>query len=173
MAELTPRVAIAIAVIGLVGTLGAALIANWDKLFPAGREPLPTREVPRAEPPQPSVNPPRAQPSAPTGAVAPQVPNIAGTWRDTEYPVVGQVIQDGRQFRFVRRGALTNGVGFESSGEGTIDGTQISNRFDTRYQTGAVSTGGCTGTLTADGNRLDLTCTDSLLGTFPVTAVRQ
>ena len=33
MAELNPRVAIIVAIIGIVGTLGAALIANWDKIF--------------------------------------------------------------------------------------------------------------------------------------------
>lgn len=31
------RVAIAVALIGLVGTLGAALIANWDDVFGSGR----------------------------------------------------------------------------------------------------------------------------------------
>ena len=35
------RIQIAVAVIGLVGVLGAALISNWDKIFPPSPEPEP------------------------------------------------------------------------------------------------------------------------------------
>lgn len=82
-------------------------------------------------------------------------------------------MQDGRSLRLKRWGVLPNGIGFESTGEGTIDGTHISHRYSTRYQTGAVSTGSCTGTAAADGSRIEGTCIDSLLGTIPVITVRQ
>jgi hypothetical protein len=141
-------------------------------------------DAPKVTPsPSPAPSPPPALVAQPpsqaarsdiTAAVAPPVPNIAGTWRDTNYAgVVGQIFQEGSSFRFRRWGVLPNGIGFESSGEGTIDGTRISHRYTSQYQTGAVSTGGCTGSVTNQGASLDMTCTDSLLGTFPVTSTRQ
>jgi TIR domain len=42
-----------------------------------------------------------------------------------------------------------------------------------RYQTGGVSTGRCTGAVTADGSRINGSCTDTLLGTIPVNVMRQ
>jgi len=102
--------------------------------------------------------------------VSPPIPNTTGTWSNTNYQgVVGQVIQEGSSFRFRRWGVLANGVRFDSAGEGTIEGTRVSHRYNSQYQTGAVSTG----SVSMDGARLELTCRDSLLGTFPVTSVRQ
>src|SRR5262245_60160477 len=56
MANKSHRVEITIAVLGLIGVLGAAVIGNWDKLFPnhdgAGitPEPQPPREKPNEKP---------------------------------------------------------------------------------------------------------------------------
>jgi hypothetical protein len=186
MADGNARVAIIAAIIGLIGTLGGALIGNWDKLFPPERGAAAPRDVVVPGPdvrtsPAPAPDlaagtrtatpPSRPEPAA---VAAAPVPNITGTWRDVDYPgVVGQVTQTGNSFRFTRVGVLPNGIGFESAGNGVIDATRVSTRFDTRYQTGVLSTGSCTGTVSGDGGRLDLTCTDSLLGTFPVTSARQ
>jgi TIR domain len=116
-------------------------------------------------------------PATKTGAVttvAPVLPALAGTWRDETYPnVIDQVIQDGQSFSFVRRGALPNGVRFESSGEGRIDGARVSHRYHAQYQGGGYSSGGCSGNLTTDGSRIVLQCSDSLLGQFPAVMVRQ
>jgi hypothetical protein len=37
MSQNSHRVAIVVAVIGVIGTIGAALIRNWDKIFPRRR----------------------------------------------------------------------------------------------------------------------------------------
>ena len=120
----------------------------------------------------PSPAPPaRAEDSAPK---PPPIVNIAGTWRDINYPgVVDEVSQDVETFRVTRQGVLPNGVAFESFGEGTIKGTRVSQRYTPRYQTGAVSTGQCTGTVTANGSRITGSCADTLLGTIPVSVIRQ
>jgi hypothetical protein len=115
-----------------------------------------------------------AAPTRPVTSVVPPRPTLAGTWRDETYPnVVDHVTQDGRNFHFVRRGMLPNGVLFESAGEGSIDGTRVSHRYQARYQGGGFSNGGCSGNLTTDGTRILLQCSDSLLGQFPVVMVRQ
>ena len=176
MADSSPRIAIAVAVIALVGTLGAALIANWDKIF----EPSP-RPAPRVESSQPARNEPRPleEPAPRTTPTEPRpsaeaVPSIVGVWRDSNYPGNGsRITQDGNRFRFTRWGVLPNGTQFESSGSGTITGRRFTSSYTARYQNNATSAGDCSGTVSPDGTRMDFSCNDSLLGTFPVIAVRQ
>jgi TIR domain len=99
---------------------------------------------------------------------------ISGVWRDGNYPNNGsQVTQHGNSFSFTRWGVLPNGIRFESSGSGTIAGQRFTSRYNARYQSGDTSAGDCSGTVSTDGLRMELTCRDSLLGTFPVTAIRQ
>jgi FKBP-type peptidyl-prolyl cis-trans isomerase len=101
-------------------------------------------------------------------------PHIAGAWRDGEYPNNGsQIAQDGNRVRFTRWGILPNGVRFEASGSGTIAGRNYTSSYSARYESGATSAGDCSGTVSPDGMRMALNCRDSLLGTFPVTALRQ
>lgn len=172
MAQSTPSVAIVVAIIGLAGTIGATLIANWDKLFMPRDSPAQRDGLVRPEPsPVVLAITPGTQPKpAPVAAVL----NLTGTWRDVNFPgVVGEIRQSGREFQFVRRGVLANGVGFESSGTGTVDGPSYKSNYNARYQTGDLSRGSCTGVISAGGSRLDLTCTDSLLGQFAVEAARQ
>lgn len=176
MQESNSRVAIAVAVIALIGTLGGALIANWDKIF----EPSP-RPAPRAESPQTARTEPRPleEPAPRTTRTEPRpsaelVPNIGGVWLDSNYPDNGsRITQDGNRFRFTRWGVLPNGTRFESSGSGTITGQRFTSNYTARYQTGATSAGDCSGTLSPDRTHMDLSCNDSLLGTIPVTAIRQ
>ena len=99
---------------------------------------------------------------------------ISGVWRDGNYPNNGsQVTQHGNSFSFTRWGVLPNGIRFESSGSGTIAGQRFTSRYNARYQSGDTSAGDCSGTVSTDGLRMELTCRDSLLGTFPLTAIRQ
>jgi hypothetical protein len=99
---------------------------------------------------------------------------ISGVWRDGNYPNNGsQVTQHGNSFSFTRWGVLPNGIRFESSGSGTIVGQRFTSRYNARYQSGDTSAGDCSGTVSTDGLRMELTCRDSLLGIFPVTAIRQ
>jgi hypothetical protein len=165
---------------------GLAAVALIASVFFANR-PGPSGVAPRTESPSPpqvvqtsqpvsDVAPTRPAPAAPqeTPVRRESIVNIAGTWRDVNYAgVIDQVMQEGRNLSLRRWGVLPNGIGFESSGEGTIDGTRISHRYSTRYQTGAVSTGSCTGSAAADGSRIEMTCVDSLLGTIPVNTIRQ
>jgi hypothetical protein len=202
MAESGHRGAIVIALIGVAGTLGAAVISNWDKLFapasrsgpasetrPAGdarpaRESSPADEArpasesrsPARSEPAPSVEPARraeSRASKPLPAPA-HVPSITGTWRDSDNPGSGsQVTVEGNGFRFTRWGVLPNGVRFEAQGSGTLTGQRFTSTYRARYQSGDSSTGSCAGTVSADGQRMEMSCRDSLLGTFPVTALRQ
>lgn len=111
MAESSPRVAITVALIGVAGVIGAALIANWEKVVgPSQVHPSTPDRGPSAgvEPPPPEVRPNL---------------NISGTWVDTNLPgTTSQFTQNGESFRFTRRGMLQNGVGFEASGSGTMSG---------------------------------------------------
>lgn len=156
MADPNHRIAIVVAVIGVIGTLGAALLANWDKVFG------------RSHP---------ASPSAPAAAAAPEarsLPDIAGRWRDSAAPpVTSSITQAGASFRFSRQGSLPNGLTFSSSGSGKLEGRQITSSYEARYSQGAVSTGTCAGSLSADATRMELQCSDSLLGAFTSSAVRE
>lgn len=161
MPESSSRVAIVVAVIGVIGTLGAALIANWDRIFAPSPKSPPTIDSPR--PTQTEQRPPAAR-----------TPNIGGVWRDSNYPSNGsKITQDGNSFQFTRWGVLPNGTRFESSGSGTITGQRFASNYNARYQSGATSVGDCSGTVSPDGMRMEGNCRDSLLGSFPVTAIRQ
>jgi hypothetical protein len=201
MAESGHRGAIVVALIGVAGTLGAAVITNWDKLFapasrsepagearPAGdsrpaRESIPAGEAraasesrpPTRSEPAPSVDPARAESRASRPLPPPaRAPSITGTWRDSDNPGSGsQVTVEGNGFRFTRWGVLPNGVRFEAQGSGTLTGQQFTSTYRARYQSGDLSTGTCAGAVSADGQRMEMSCRDSLLGTFPVTAFRQ
>jgi hypothetical protein len=148
MPESSHRVTIVVAVLGVIGTLGAELIGNWDKIVPP--------------PPKPSSK------------IASPVPDIRGVWLDSNYRSNSSYItQDGNSFQFTRRGVLPNGLAFESSGSGTMTGQRFTSNYNAKYQSGATSVGDCSGTVSPDGMRMDLQCIDSLLGAFPGTAIRQ
>ena len=176
-------VLIALVVVNWPSIMGVPAIESNFKPESAGASPVAAAPAPVATARNPVAPPANSAPAAanPVSAVppaysapSPTAVNITGMWRDINYAgVIDQVMQDGRSLRLKRWGVLPNGIGFESTGEGTIDGTHISHRYSTRYQTGAVSTGSCTGTAAADGSRIEGTCIDSLLGTIPVITVRQ
>jgi hypothetical protein len=185
MADTNHKVAIVVAVIGVTGTLGAALLANWDKVFgrqaqagptvaagsPAQTTAQTTVQVPMQTPMQAPV---QATAPAPATTAGPGVaPSLTGDWRDSTGPNnVSRVRQVGNSFQYARQGTLPNGTGFEASGSGTLEGRQVFTSYQARYANGSVSSGSCVGSVSADATRMELQCTDSMLGAFPSIAVR-
>jgi hypothetical protein len=162
MADPHHRIAIVVAVIGVVGTLGAALLANWDKVFGHSAPAAKPAAVATPAAVAPPIEPPR------------QVPTLSGNWRDSGgTPVTSRITQAGSNFEFSRQGSLPNGVSFTASGSGTLDGRAVTSHYRARYSHGAVSSGTCAGSLSADALRMDMRCSDSLLGEFSSVAVRE
>ena len=146
------RVQIIVAVLGLIGVLGGALIANWDKIFPPIKLP---------------ATPTSAQttPQAPEATVAPTVnSDISGGWRD-ETGAVYDVKQHGNSFEFT---AWNQNIGIGSQGHGTISGRQISSEFYTTVG----STGSGTLTLSTDGTQIIGSFRDSRFGIYSRTLSR-
>lgn len=161
MPDQSYRVPIIVAVIGVLGTLGAALIANWDKLFGhATQAAVPTASI-------------AASPLTPVAPVV-VTSSLAGTWIDAVNPgIISTIAQEGNALRFTRIGSLPNGVAFESNGTGTVSGQQVSTQYVAKYQTGITSSGQCAGSVLEQATTIDLRCTDSLLGSFQSTSVRR
>ena len=161
MSESSHRTAIVVAVIGVFGSLGAALIGNWENIFAPSPQPSPRSNSSKL--PETKLSPQRKT-----------ILNIDGIWRDSNYPSNGsEITQNGNNFSFTRWGVLPNGIRFESSGSGKITGQNFTSNYRARYESGATSAGDCSGTLSLDGMRMKLNCRDSALGVFPVTAIRQ
>ena len=178
MANSSHRATIAVAIIGVVGTLGAALIANWDKVFTAAPQPVATpapQSSTTAPPARPAERPPkvvRAEPT-PQPVRADPAPQITGLWRDSDNPNNGtRIQQEGKRLQFTRAGILADGVRFESSGTGTLLGSRITLSYVARYQTGSTSTGECSGSVAAEARSIELSCADSLYGKFVTIASR-
>jgi hypothetical protein len=71
------RIEILIAVIALIGTLGAAIISNWDKLFP------PSTTVTHPQPP------PEIKPNPTTPKNAPEIQSRINSGNDISFPGIG------------------------------------------------------------------------------------
>ncbi len=137
------------AVITVVGSIAVALIANWDKFE-------------------------RSPTGAPPAKTVESVIKIAGHWRDPNMPGNGsRITQVGNSFQFTGWGVLPQGIPYESSGSGTVNGQNITSTYTARYRNGLVSSGNCWGTVSPDGLRMTITCQDSLLGTFVSSDVRE
>lgn len=172
-----PRIQILVAVIGLVGVLGGALIANWDKLFhsvPTQIAPVadksPDKSPDKLDSPKPAHSdaPRRSSVATPTAtAPALQGLNINGAWRDVNVGTVYQVSQDGQSFRY--SGSHPT---FESSGFGTIRGHVVESSYQTHYRQGGMSTGSCAGEISADAKQIVSRCTDSANGQWTSLVVR-
>jgi hypothetical protein len=166
MADSSSRTTITAAVIGVIGSVLVALIANWDK-FTGAPNAITTPPIQSSAPAQPV-------PTVPPKDDVPSVTNIAGTWRDVNYPTNGsRIVQEGNSFQFNGWGVLPQGIGFESVGAGTITGQSVTTTYTARYQDGSTSSGSCSGTVSGDGSRMTSTCTDSELGTFVSSGQRQ
>lgn len=175
MADSNHKVAIVVAVIGVTGTLGAALLANWDKIF--GRAPPAAAAAPAVLPAPAAATPaatPAVAPAATPTAKPAAVPSLTGDWRDSTGPNnISRVRQTGNSFQYARQGSLANGTGFDATGSGTLDGQQLVSSYQARYANGAASSGTCSGSVSADATRMELQCVDSLLGAFSSVAVKQ
>lgn len=152
MPDNNQKIVIVTAVIGLVGTLGAAIINNWHKQVAT---PQPTAVLANTPP-------------------TPETPDLTGSWHDRSYPNNGaKIIQTGKRFTYSRWGTLPNGTRYTSSGNGSIDDFNINLRYQARYSpTEILSTGDCQGSLTPDGGEMQLSCKDSLLGEFGGFSIR-
>ena len=115
-----------------------------------------------------SVPPPMSNQASPVPSEAPLTPNIGGMWRDN-WGTVSQVTQDGSAYQFTAEGISCTGAYVQSSGSGSIAGNSV----HSTYRSSIPSRGSCSGTLSANGNQLTSTCTDSVCGTFVSSSVRQ
>jgi len=161
MADNSHRATIIVAVIGLVGTIAAALISNWDKI---GVSPRPADSQPH--PPAPTPTPIRAAEKAES------IINIGGAWRDPVYPAIrSRITQNGNEFSFQGQGIFQN-LAYQVSGTGTITGQTITTSYVSTFVSGQSTRGECSGTVTADGRKMTSTCTDVNLGTYVTSGVR-
>jgi hypothetical protein len=118
--------------------------------------------------PRSQTDTPRVAPEAPPRVSAPPTIEIRGSWRDERLGHVSDFIQRGDAFQYTASGLACRGM-FRSSGAGSIRGTRI----DLTYRSTMPSEGGCTGTASPDGTRMNLTCDDSACGRFQASMVRQ
>jgi hypothetical protein len=140
---------IIVAAIGVLGTISAALIANWDKLSGGRATGQPSQAV--AEHAN-GAAPPPASHDAGVGAdpAVPGVVDLAGTWVDADgYEYVFE--QTGTHYRFRQLKAGTQ-IG---SGDGSLVGHSFNHKF-----TGVFGDGRCVGEVSGDGNVSSGTCTD-------------
>lgn len=161
MADPSHRVTIIVAVLGVIGTIGAAVIQNWEKIM--GRPAAVSESIP----PTP---PPRLQAAIEQPSKVPDAINLTGVWREL-YPNPGnisQTTQVGNTLRFTINGVV-QGRSFRSDGSGVVSG----NHIETTYQSTLPSLGRCEGTVSPDGMRITTTCIDSVYGQFVAGSVRQ
>ena len=97
--------------------------------------------------------------------LAPELPNIAGTWRDN-WGIVYQVTQQGGEFVFTAEGPSCRGH-FRATGTGTVSGTTARSRYTSSIR----STGECETTIS--GSAMNSTCRDSLCGANDYRLQRQ
>jgi hypothetical protein len=158
------RTEILVAIISVSGVLGAALMANWDKLFPQPALVAPgvaTRAVePGTEPLSPRTVP---APAAPSAAAL----DISGVWRDVELGTTFQISQQGNSYSFA--GSHPN---FRTYGRGVISGHALESTYQNNYANGTILTGSCTGTVSRDGSQTASVCVDSMYGQRSSAVVR-
>ena len=157
---------IILAVLSLIGVLGGALFANWDKLFPKPDPPPTPTPVIVVKTPEPS---PSTSDRDGNGATPSPEINISGFWRDATWVNnTSQITQQGSAFKFTARGVACGGRYFESSGSGTITGNRVESHYESNF-----SQGDCSGTVSPDGRRMTSICTDTVCRQFPSIAVKQ
>lgn len=164
------------AIIGVSGVLGTALIANWGKIF--GGEP-PRAEAVKQEQDKFGAAPPAGsaenlsnaqRPAVNAGTMAVDdaaskiesagIPNVDGDWKD----------QFGQYYRYRQSGAeyrydwYANGE-HAGSGSGRLDGPKFAGTF--QYDNGTA--GSCAGEV--EGNRVDAKC-DVSGKEFPILLTR-
>jgi hypothetical protein len=137
------RTAVMVALIGMAGVIGAALIANADKLFGERPHPVPsattmaTATITDARP-----GPATVPPVAPDPGVAAAPPDVSGVWFD----------DDGTRFVFSQQGADYSFVQFaDGRAVGGGSGTLAGRAFSHRFRAERIGEGSCSGSVAADG----------------------
>lgn len=168
MSDSNHSTTIIVAVIGLIGSTVVALISNWDKFSGAPKVPKAVVSTPML-----SVSPVINSEEVITYK-KPSIINISGNWGEPDTPTDGYSInQEGNLFQFSGWGMLPQGIGFKSTGSGTINGQKVTTTYITVYQNGWNARGSCSGNVSSNGSRMTSTCTDNVLGTFVMSGVRQ
>ena len=116
---------IIVALIGLVGVLGAGLLANWEKIFPSAKESTYVAPTDNNNPPadtRPTVTPPLNQPGPTVSPVAqdPQPNYFSGTYLGVS---TEGMVQSQFQMTFQRHGNTVTGTYIQNGVQGTIQGT--------------------------------------------------
>ena len=141
---------IMVALIGLVGVLGASLLTNWDKITRAAVQPP-------AATPEPTTAPPAEMARALTAAQqvsTASIPDISGNWRSPDgYSF--QVEQNGHAYSFQQY--APNGA-WAGSGSGQLAGRKV--KHDFRAPGVGVAAGQCSGDVAADGQSISGSCFD-------------
>lgn len=110
--------------------------------------------LPESGAPAPSPSPP-----------APSLPDLSGHWRDATGTVYEIVPAGEGRFRFTALNPLS---GYASQGESTLQGS----RFSSDFVTNLPSIGSGSGTVSADGRRIEGTFFDSVLGGYSLVIYR-
>jgi hypothetical protein len=140
-------VPIIVAVIGVLGTISAAFIANWDKLS-AGRPAQSSASDQIASQNAVAPGTTAQSPNAPVSAEIPVAVDVSGTWVDADgYEYVFE--QKGNYYNFRQ---LKNGTQI-GSGSGVLTGRDFTHSF-----TGVFGEGRCAGQVSSDGNVSSGTC---------------
>lgn len=173
MSESSTNATIITAIIGVIGSIAVAIISNWDKIFPGH----PNNQSDTIESPAVEISNNGATTSAqsrPTPQPRQRPVNISGNWRNPTAPANGSYIaQQNENFQFKGWGTLPQGIAYESEGSGSIVETNVSYQYVAQFQNGWSSQGSCSGTVNSSGDQLTATCTDTLMGTFVSTGIKQ
>ncbi len=100
--------------------------------------------------------------ASPTYASEPSpspVIDLSGKWRDV-FGGTSQITQTGETFQMTANGTSCKGR-YVASATGSINGTRIDLIYESTY-----SRGQCSGSVSSDGVRVTITCTDSACGQF-------
>jgi len=166
-ARSSSTVPIVVAVIGVLGTITAALIANWDKLSasrsaePVHAEEAHQKDTDAALPASGGT----VNPAAAATATAPV--NISGTWKDPDgYNYVIEQNGDRYHFKQYKAGAEVG------AGDGHVDGRSLTHNFTAiDPATGAPFQGVCNAQLSEDARQMGGMCRSGT-NSWPVAASR-
>jgi hypothetical protein len=159
--EISPQIIVAL--IGVTGVITAALLGNWDKLFPRPSAPAVAVSQPVAAGgaatgvAAASTTQPQAEASdtAAPADVAPQagdasVPSIAGRWSSSD-GYTYKIEQTGSNFHY----AITKQGVPSGTGQGRIDGRTLAYTYS-----GSGGAGRCQGELASGDRTISGRCTD-------------
>ncbi|MBX3501170.1 MAG: caspase family protein [Alphaproteobacteria bacterium] len=99
----------------------------------------------------------------PSTALRRDVP-VATRWVDN-WGAVYSMTQSGDRYHFTASGQGCRGS-YTSQGTSVVTGQRVEVSYRTAYAVGISTVGTCTGTISADGNRITSNCRDSVCGSF-------